>query len=74
MERFFKHPWVIVGVIALVTVFFALQLPEAQMNNNFIAFLPEKNPARIMNKHLEAEYGEEITILVGLERPLRHGL
>jgi predicted RND superfamily exporter protein len=39
------------------------------MDNNFIAFLPKDDPARIVNRHLETEYGEEITILVGLERP-----
>jgi predicted RND superfamily exporter protein len=59
----------IVAVVAAVTVFFALQLPKAQMNNNMLAFLPEDNPARITTDHLDAEYGEEISILVGLERP-----
>jgi predicted RND superfamily exporter protein len=56
-------------VAAAVTVFFASQLPKARMDNNMIAFLPESDPARIINRHLEAEYGDEITILVGLERP-----
>jgi predicted RND superfamily exporter protein len=69
MAKFFKHPWVIVCVIALITVFFALQLPKARMDNNTAAFLTEDNPVRILNRHLEAEYGDEITILVGLERP-----
>jgi predicted RND superfamily exporter protein len=60
---------VIVCVTAAITVFFASQLPKARMDNNMIAFLPEDDPARIINRHLEAEYGDEITILVGLERP-----
>jgi predicted RND superfamily exporter protein len=47
VEKFYKHPWVIVCVITVITVFFALQLPRAQMDNNFIAFLPEDDPARI---------------------------
>jgi predicted RND superfamily exporter protein len=57
-----------------ITVFFASQLHKTRMDNNFIAFLPKDDPARIVNRHLETEYGEEITILVGLERPLRHDL
>jgi predicted RND superfamily exporter protein len=69
LEKFFKHPRVIVGVIAAITVFFALQLPKAQMDNNLANFLPRDNPARITTDHLEAEYGDEITIVVGLERP-----
>jgi predicted RND superfamily exporter protein len=67
LEKFFKHPWVIVGVIAVVTVFFAVQLPKAHMDNNMTAFLPKDNPARITTDHLEEEYGDEITIVVGLE-------
>jgi predicted RND superfamily exporter protein len=69
LEKFFKHPWVIVGVIAAVTVFFAAQLPKARMDNNMTAFLPKDNPARITTDHLEDQYGDEITIVVGLERP-----
>jgi predicted RND superfamily exporter protein len=59
----------VVVVITAVTVFFVSQLHKVQMDNNFIAFLPKDNPARMVNQHPETEYGEEITILVGLERP-----
>ncbi|MDR2797456.1 MAG: hypothetical protein LBB80_03860, partial [Treponema sp.] len=69
LEKFFKHPWAIVAVIAAITVFFALQLPKAHMDNNMTAFLPDDNPARLATKHLEAEYSDEIVIIVGLERP-----
>ncbi|MHB9291962.1 hypothetical protein Holit_01050 [Hollandina sp. SP2] len=69
MENFFKYPWVIVGVIAAITVFFSSQLPKAQMDNNIFNFIPESNPARITTRHLEAQYGDEISIVVGLERP-----
>jgi predicted RND superfamily exporter protein len=69
LEKFFKHPWVIVGVIAAVTVFFAAQLSKAHMDNNVNVFIPDDNPARITTKHLEAQYGDEVTIVVGLERP-----
>jgi predicted RND superfamily exporter protein len=58
-----------VGVVAAITVFFALQMPKAQMDNNLANFLPRDNPARITTDHLEAEYGDEIIIVVGLERP-----
>jgi hypothetical protein len=58
-----------VGIVAAITVFFAAQLPKAQMDNNISNFLPLNNPARLTTEHLEAEYGDEITIIVGLERP-----
>jgi predicted RND superfamily exporter protein len=69
MNKFFTHSWLIVGVIAAITVFFAAQLPKARMDNNIYAFVPDDNPARITTEHLEAQYGDEITIVVGLERP-----
>jgi predicted RND superfamily exporter protein len=69
LEKFFKHPRVIVWVITLITAFFASQLPKARMDNNMTSFLPKDHPARLTVKHLEAEYGEEIMIILGLERP-----
>jgi predicted RND superfamily exporter protein len=69
LQKFFKHPLVIVGVIAAVTVFFALQLPKAHMDNNLSSFLPEYMQERIISRHFEEEYGEEIAVMVGLERP-----
>ncbi|GHT68855.1 antibiotic transporter [Spirochaetia bacterium] len=69
MEKFFKYPRVIVGVVALITVFFGLQLPKVQMDNNIMAFIPDTLPEHITASHFEAEYGDSITIMVGLERP-----
>jgi predicted RND superfamily exporter protein len=69
LEHFFKHPWVIVAVIAAVTVFFAAQLPKAGMNNNLNSFLPNDLPERVIARHFEEEYGDKIMMLVGLKRP-----
>jgi predicted RND superfamily exporter protein len=68
MNKFFKHPWLIVGIIVAITVFFALQLPKAEMDNNTVSFLPRDNPARLIARHFEEEYGDSIVIMVGLER------
>jgi predicted RND superfamily exporter protein len=69
MDKFFKHPWLIVGIIAAITMFFAAQLPKAEMDNNTVSFLPRDNPARLIARHFEEEYGDSIVIMVGLERP-----
>ena len=69
MEGLLQHRWVIVGVIAVITVFFASQLPRAHMDNNLSGVLPEDMPVRIIARHFEKEYGEEIAVLVGPERP-----
>jgi predicted RND superfamily exporter protein len=68
LEKLFRHPRVVIGVVALITVFFALQLPRARMNNGMAVFLPGNVPERIIAKHLEAQYGDEVMVMVGLER------
>jgi predicted RND superfamily exporter protein len=68
LERFFRHPWAIVGVAAFITVFFAIQLPKARMDNNIMSFLPSGNPARLTALHFEEEYGDSTVVMVGLER------
>ena len=71
MERFFKHPRLIVAVIAAITVFFALQIPRAQLDNNNFRFIPENDPERLMMKKIDETFGSQLIILVGLER--KHG-
>lgn len=68
MERFFKHPWRIVAAIGAVTVFFALQLPRAQLDNNNFRFVPEKDPERVLTMKIDETFGSQIMVLVGLER------
>jgi len=71
MEKFFRHPWWIVAVITAVTVFFALQIPGAQLDNNNFRFIPEKDPERLTVRRIDETFGSQLVILVGLER--KHG-
>lgn len=68
MERFFKRPWLIVAAIALVTAFFAAQLPRMRLDNNNYRFIPKTNPARVESDYVEDTFGSQVMILVGLER------
>ena len=68
MEKFFKRPWLIVAVIGAITLFFAAQLPRAQLDNNNFRFVPEKDPERIASNNIDKEFGSQVMILVGLER------
>ncbi|HEY9054803.1 MAG TPA: MMPL family transporter, partial [Rectinemataceae bacterium] len=68
MERFFKRPWLIVGAIGLVTLFFALQLPRARLDNNNFRFVPEKDPERVRSARIDETFGSQTMILIGLER------
>jgi predicted RND superfamily exporter protein len=71
MEKLFKYPALIVGIIALVTVFLGFQLPRAELDNNNIRFLPDKNPAKLISEYVDDTFGGQVMILVGLERPYR---
>jgi predicted RND superfamily exporter protein len=71
MERLFRKPWLIVGIIAAITVFFALQIPQARLDNNNFRFLPEGDAELMAMRNVNETFGSQIVILVGLER--RHG-
>ncbi|MDR0644224.1 MAG: MMPL family transporter [Treponema sp.] len=69
MEKLFRYPSVVVGVIGVITVFFALQLPQAELDNNNIRFLPKGDQVRVVSEYIDDNFGGSIIILVGLERP-----
>ena len=71
MEKLFKHPALAVGIIALITVFLGIQLPRAELDNNNIRFLPEKNQVKLISEYIDDTFGGQVMILVGLERPYR---
>jgi predicted RND superfamily exporter protein len=68
MQRFFKRPWVVVAAIAAITVFFAVQLPRAELDNNNYRFVPESDPARLASVEIDETFGSSLAIIVGLER------
>jgi predicted RND superfamily exporter protein len=69
MNKLFRHPFLIIVVIAAITVFMGLQIFRAELDNNNMRFLPEKNQARIISNYIDETFGGQVTILVGLERP-----
>ncbi|MDR1786485.1 MAG: MMPL family transporter, partial [Spirochaetaceae bacterium] len=68
IEKLLKHPWVVIIVIAAITLFFALQLPKAQLDNNNLRFVPSTDPARIISAKIDDTFGSSLFVLVGLER------
>ena len=68
IEKFFQHPWLIVLAIGIITVFFAFQLPKAELDNNNLRFVPENDQARLTNQYIDESFGSSFFILVALER------
>ncbi|MDR1318509.1 MAG: MMPL family transporter [Treponema sp.] len=69
MRKILRHPWLVVAVITLITVFFALQLPRAELDNNNFRFVPKDDPALKTSQKIDDIFGSSLFILVGLERP-----
>ncbi|MDR3167393.1 MAG: MMPL family transporter, partial [Treponema sp.] len=68
MEKLFKFPRLITAVIAALTVFFALQLFRAELDNNNLRFVPKNDPAQKISTQINEAFGSSLFILVGLER------
>ncbi|MCL1836981.1 MAG: MMPL family transporter [Treponema sp.] len=69
MRKLYSHPWVIVAVITIITVFFIFHLPRAELENNNLRFVPVNDPALETSRWIDDMFGSSFFILVGLERP-----
>jgi predicted RND superfamily exporter protein len=68
MEKLFKHPWLIVGLITGMSLFFAFQFPRVELDNNNLRFVPQDDEARLVSAYIDDTFGSSLFILVGLER------
>jgi len=71
MEKLYKHPAIIAGIIFAVTIILGLQLPKVELDNNNIRFLPAGNQAKITADYIDETFGGQVMIFVGLERSYR---
>ena len=65
---FYKHPRTMTVVISLITFFFAWQLTRVHLDNNNFRFIPKKAEARMVMNEISNRFGDEVPILVGIER------
>ena len=71
MDKLFKKPAIIVGIIAAITLFLGIQLPRVELDNNNLRFIPDKHQARVISEYIDDTFGGQVVILVGLERPFK---
>ena len=67
MHRFFKHPWIIIGVSLALTVFFGIQLKDIHLDNSIRQFFPQKHPSYARLLKTENQFGSTVVIGVALE-------
>lgn len=68
MRNLYKYPRLITAVIAVITIFFAFQLPRAQLENNNFRFVPSGDKALKTSQWIDELFGSSFFILIGLER------
>ena len=66
--KLYKHPRIILTIILGITLFFALQLPRIQFDNNNFRFIPESDPARIADAEMAKIFGDSVPLLIGIQR------
>ena len=64
LEKLFRYPWLIVFVIGIITAFFAVQLPRAELDNNNLRFVPKDDKALEINNYIDETFGSSLFILV----------
>jgi predicted RND superfamily exporter protein len=68
LDKVFRHPRIIVLIIAIITVFFGFQLPRAELDNNNIRFIPDEDEALQTSRYIDEAFGSSVFMLIGLER------
>ena len=63
----FSSPRVTLGIIALITVFFALQIPGVRMYSNFADLLPQGHAYIKLHNQIRDNFGGANNIIVGVE-------
>ncbi|MCK8827521.1 MMPL family transporter [Natroniella acetigena] len=67
MRKILNWPWWIIGIITILTIFFALQLPNIRINNAVEIFLPDDHPSKLANDKTEEIYGSSEVIAVAVK-------
>lgn len=66
-EIVFRHPKKILSVVALITLFFAYQIPSVKMYSDFADLLPQEHPYIELHNEIKESFGGANVIIVGVE-------
>ncbi len=61
-----KHPKTTVAAILVVTLFFAWQAKDVEVNNSLYELLPENHPSVIQDEEIKHEFNSREMILIGV--------
>lgn len=63
----FAHPWITLGVIGLVTLFFALQIPAVRMASDFADLLPQQHPYIQLHNRIRDTFGGANNVILAVK-------
>ena len=67
MKKLFRHPAIIIIAISLITIFFGIQLFNVKLDNDITRFIPDDNPEKIKFGEVEEQFGDQMTMVIGLK-------
>ncbi|MCR5606699.1 MAG: MMPL family transporter, partial [Treponema sp.] len=67
MQRFFKHPWIIIAVVLIITVVLGFQLKNLTLENSIRSFFPQNDKAYTRLIDTEDTFGSMVVIGMSLE-------
>ena len=71
MEKVFEYVlkirWLIILLVAGITVFLALQIPHIKINSDVLSSLPDNDPDAVLLKKIGAQFGGNKTGMIILE-------
>ena len=67
MNRFFKHPKLIVLIIGIATLFFSLQLINISLDNDILSFIPDDHPEVVRYNETEEQFGSDRVFAIAVE-------
>ncbi|WP_081703028.1 RND family transporter [Desulfuromonas sp. TF] len=66
-KQVFYHPKIVLGLILLVTVFFAAQIPAVKIYSDFADLLPQTHSYIQLHNEIKESFGGANVIIVGVE-------
>ena len=61
-----RFPWFVIIAVALLTVFFAMQLGKLRWETDARVYMPKGHPAIVYDEHVERVFGAKDTIIIGI--------
>ena len=66
MRKLLKYNKWIIAVVSLITLFFVLQIPKVEINNDIKVFLPDDHISKVTNRRIEDIFGESENLVAAV--------